>query len=188
MNNKRLAIEALVVLVLVGIVFGVWWWQKRQATQRVEEVQQEMQAQIEDVRSRAQQHAEALARSEAEAVFRAFAGGIAPSVLAGRPDDLDQAVGGLLDLPGIIFVHVIDEDGSVLATSDRKLRALENATEYAQWALQTSRLTTRQSEREGLLELAAPVVGPAGPAGYLWIGYDTGRVLEATRPADVPES
>lgn len=188
MDTKRIGIEIVVILVLVVAIFGVWWWMDRQATQQAEDLRQEMESRIAETRETAQGWAEELARSEAEAAFRGFAGGIAPTVLAKRTDDLDQAVGGLLEMPGIVFVHVIGADGSVLATSDRKLAALENVAEQAQWALGASKLATRESEREGVLELAAPVVGPTGPAGYLWMGYDTGQVLRETRPGSFEAS
>lgn len=186
MNGKRSGIEIVVVLVLVIAIFGVWWWTDRQATQEMEALRQETDARIAEAREQARSWADSLAQSEAEAAFRSFAAGIAPSVLAQR-NDLDQAVGGLLDLPGIVFVHVIGADGSVMATSDRKVGSLENASEYARWALGATKVTRRESERGGVLELAAPVVGSTGPAGYLWMGYDTGQVLEATRPAELTE-
>ena len=182
MNTKRIGIEIVIILVLVVAIFGIWWWMDRQATQQAEDLRQEMESRVAETRETARGWADDLARSEAEAAFRSFAGGIAPTVLAKRTDDLSQAVGGLLEMPGIIFVHVIGADGSVLATSDRKLATLENASEQARWALGASKLTTRESERGGVMELAAPVVGPTGAAGYLWMGYDTGQVLRETRP------
>lgn len=182
MTNQRIGIVVLAVLVLLGVLAGAWWWNDRQAERELEELRTTMESRVAAVQREAREQSAALHRSEARAAFRSFAAGIAPSVLAKRGEGLDQAVGGLLEVPGVVFVHVIQADGAVLATSDRKLATLDNATEYAQWALGSTKLTVRESEREGVLELAAPVVGPTGPAGYLWMGYDTGRTTEATRP------
>jgi hypothetical protein len=39
-----------------------------------------------------------------------------------------------------------------------------------------------------VLHLAAPVVGPSGPAGFIWLAYDVERARTAARPAAPPEA
>ena len=109
--------------------------------------------------------------------------GIHPLVLPERADTLDQAVAALLELPAVEGVHVVAADGRVLASSDRKLETTGVLDERDRWVLATTELTTREGDRPGVVQLAAPIVGPAGPAGYLWLAYDAEAAREAARPA-----
>lgn len=181
-TGKRIGWEFLIVLLLLVVVVGVWWWQGRVADREVARVRAETEQQVRAVEQDARQWAEALAASEAEAAFRAFAAGVAPLILAGERQAVDQALGGLLELSSIAFVHVLAPDGGVIASSDRKLTTTGLAGPGAEWALGSTGLATRAGDQPGITELAAPVVGPAGPAAYLWLGYDTGRLVESARP------
>jgi hypothetical protein len=52
-------------------------------------------------------------------------------------------------------------------------------------------LTSRQGDRAGTLELAAPILSTAGTEAIVWLGYDTQGVMESCRPeplADAQES
>jgi hypothetical protein len=182
MNNKRLGIEAIVIVLLALAILGVWWWRGHVAENEVTTLRTTQEEEVRALRNESSQWAGRLATGEAEAVFRAFAAGIAQQVLPGGDPNLDQAVGGLLELPGVAFVHVLGPDGTVLATSDRKLSVTGRAGDDARWALESTDLVTRASRQPGVTELAAPIVGSAGAAGYLWMGYETQRRLEDARP------
>ena len=188
MSAKRVGIQALLILVLVLAGAGIWWWKERELGQGLADRERSCQAEVTLAHRQAEAWASRLAASEATAAFRAFASGIQPAILAGRRDSLEQAVTALLELPGIDSVHVLGAQGDVLATSDRKLATTGQVGERGAWVLATTALTVRPSDRPGVTELAAPVVGAAGPAGYLWIGYRTTQVRDDARlgPAEPP--
>lgn len=185
MNAKRVGVEIVIIVILALIAVGAWFYKDYEAAREMERVNREHTAWVDELRLAATGWAESLSEREAEAAFRAFAAGVAPTLLAGRNDTVDQAVGGLLELSGIAFVHVLGPDGEVLASSDRKLMTAGTVGERATWVLASDQVTTRPSERRGLLELAAPVVGSSGPVAYLWMGYDVEEGVEATRPSEL---
>ena len=182
MSAKRLGIEALIIVLLILALLGAWWYRGHRAAAERVELEESFAAQIQSLEEQTAQWTDAMAQGQAEAVFRSFASGIHPLVLPERRDSLDQAVAALLELPGIDSVHVLSAEGSVLASSDRKLLTTGQAGERGEWALGATELVRRASELPGVTELAAPIVGPAGPAGYLWIGYQTDAVRDAARP------
>lgn len=178
MSAKRLGVEALLVILLALCAAGIWWWKDRESAAR----EREWETRLDLVRQEAGKWAAELAAGEARAVFASFAAAIAPPVLLERSESVDQAVVGLLQLPAVVFVHVLGPEGTVIASSDRKLMAAGQAGEAARWALASENLETRPSDRTGVLELAAPIAGPAGPEAYLWMGYDVSTPVEKTRP------
>jgi hypothetical protein len=182
MSAKRVGVEILIVLVLALAGAGLWWGQDRRHASRLAQERSLCRVHVASLREQAERWADGLAAGEAAAAFRAFAAGVQPAVLSGRRESVEQAVTALLELPGIDAVHVLGADGAVLAGSDRKLLTTGRVDERGAWVLATTALTTRAGDRPGVVELAAPVVGAAGPAGFLWIGYRTGRVRDAARP------
>lgn len=186
MNGKRLGIEVLIIAVLVLALIGVWWFMGRRAESEQAALGADWQARLAAAEASADRQAAAQARGEAEAVFRAFAAGVHPLVLPERGDALDQAVAGLLELPAVAGVHVIAADGRVLASSDRKVLTTGRLDEREAWVLGTSELVVREGDRAGVLQLAAPVVGPSGPAGFVWLAYDVERVRTEASPLAPP--
>lgn len=186
MNTKRLGIEVLIIAVLVLALVGLWWYMGHRADAERAELEARWQTRVEAAEADAERWTAALARGEAEAAFRAFAAGIHPLVLPGRGESLDQAVAGLLELPALEGVHVLAADGRVLASSDRKVLTTGRLDERDAWIYATSQLETTEGDRPGVLQLAAPVVGPAGPAGFLWMAYDVEEARTAARPASPP--
>ena len=182
MSAKRLGVEALVILVLVLVGAGTWWWKDREAAGRLGRLEETCRAQVTAARAESEAWAGSVAAGEATAVFHAFAAGVQPAVLAGRRDSLDQAVTALLALPGVAAVHVLGADGEVLATSDRKLLATGRLDARDAWVLATTDLTIRPSDHPGVTDVAAPVIGAAGPAGYLWMSYRTDEIRDAAKP------
>jgi hypothetical protein len=185
MNGKRLGAEVLIIAVLVVALVGLWWYMGHRAEAERAELEADWQVRVDVAEAAAERWTEALARSEAEAVFRAFAAGVHPLV-PGRADALDQAVGGLLELSAVEGVHVVGADGRVLASSDRKVLATGQLDERLSWVYATSDLQVTEGDRSGVLQLAAPIFGPAGPAGFLWLAYDVEQARAESRPAAPP--
>lgn len=184
---KRFGFEFLLVLLLVLVAAGIWLWKDRQAENAVQEAQQQADQRVESVVDSGERWARTLAESQARAAFRAFAAGVHPLVLGGgRAQVLDQAIGGLLELPAVTFVHILGPDGAVMASSDRKLQTTGEVPESAAWVTTTNDLAEQPGDTPGVLELAAPVHGPAGPFAYLWMGYDLDHLMNRARPTDWP--
>ena len=182
MSQRRFAVESLIVLILLLVAAGIWWWKDREIVRAREDAA----ARVVEVAAEAERWAAELAAHEAESAARSFAAGVAPQVLAERAESVEQAVLSLLEVEAVVFVHILDPEGGVIASSDRKLTTTGMAGAEAGWALTTEELTTRPSNRPGVLELAAPIVGPTDAKGYLWMGYDTARRVEETRPVTLP--
>jgi hypothetical protein len=180
---KRLLIEIAVVLVVALAGYGAWWWCSRQAAGSAAELALEYEARSTTLRQNCELWAAAMAAQQAEAVLRSFAAGAYPSLMAERPgEELDVAVGAVLELPGVQFAHLLAPDGAVLTSSDRKFTILGEVGERAEWALGATELTSRQGDDRGTLELAAPILSTEGVEAILWLGYDTAAVMESCRP------
>jgi hypothetical protein len=186
MSAKRIGYEFLVIIILVAAAVFIWTWKDRQAANALVEQDAACQARVDSMTAAGESWAGAMASGQAEAAFRGFAAGVHPLVLTGRGDGLDQAIGAALEMPGVTFVHVLAADGAVLASSDRKLTTTGVVGEAGTWALTASDLVSRGGEAPGTVELASPIVGPSGPAGFLWMGYDVKKMLDAARPAGWP--
>ncbi len=180
--QKRLLAEIAVVLVLVLALYGVWRTKDRQREEALAAQAAEWEARLAAARDETEAWTRSLATSEAEAVFRAFFGGVQPAVLAADLRAVDRAVNELLKLPGVAFVHVLKPDGTVLASSDRKWVITGQAGPEAAWALATWEVTARPGPTAGTTELAAPVLGPSNPQAFVWMGYETDKVRQAAHP------
>jgi hypothetical protein len=180
-NGKRLSIEIVGVLLLALIGAGLWWLFQWRCERRLAELGDRQQSAVSQMRQESEARAERLARSEAEAVFRAFAAGIQGSVLGQQQGVLEMAKGSLLRLPYVAFVHVLAPDGRVLMTSDGKYAVAGRADARAAWALQASELQMRPGDLPGTLEIAAPFQGASGRVAVLWLGYKTQELLAASR-------
>lgn len=186
---KRLSIEIAVVLVVALIGWGAWWWCARQSDRRVDEVTADYEARVETVRQNCEVWAASMAAEQAEAVLRAFGAGAYPSLMsASGGEDLDVAIGALLELPGVEFAHLLGADGRVITSSDRKFTILGEVGERADWALGVTELTSRRGDRAGTVELAAPILSTAGTEAILWLSYDTAGVMESCRPETLAPS
>lgn len=182
-NTKRLLIEIAVVLVVALVGFTAWWWCARQSERSARELAVDYEARIATVRQNCEFWAASMAAQQAEAVLRAFAAGAYPSLMADRPgEELDVTIGALLELPGVQFAHLMGPEGEVLASSDRKFTIMGELGERADWALGVTELASRQADRAGVVELAAPILSTAGTEAILWLGYDTQGVMESCRP------
>ena len=187
-NAKRLLIEIAVVAVVALVGFGAWWWCDRQLERSVGEVERDYQARIATLEQNCELWADALAAKQSEAVLRAFAGGVYPSLIEDRAGgELDVAIGALLELPGVEFAHLLTPDGLVLTSSDRKFTVLGEVAGRADWALGATELTSRPGERPGTLELAAPILSTEGTEAILWLSYGTEAVKEECRPESFEE-
>jgi len=187
MNAKRAGYEFLIVIALLLVAVGVWLYKDGSAERAVAAAEAAGEARVAALTAAGESWAGALANAQAEAAFRGFAAGVHPLVLGGG-GGLDQAIGALLQLPGVTFVHVLAADGAVVASSDRKLTTTGQVGEEGTWVLTAGELVSRGGEAPGTVELAAPVVGASGPAGYLWIGYAVEQARRSAQPADWPQT
>ena len=186
MSAKRVGIEFLIILVLVLAAAGIWMYKDHTAQLAIEAQREACAAQTAALADSGERWAQAVADGEAHAAFAAFAAGVHPLVLRGGGETLDQAIGALLELPSVSFVHILAPDGAVLSSSDRKLTTTGQVGEDGTWVLTTSGVVERKGATPGARELAAPLVGPSGPAAFLWMGYDIGSAVDEARPADWP--
>lgn len=183
---RRFLLELVIFVLLGAVAFAVFEWQDRRHQQELADEAASQEALVADLENKAGFWAETLVASEAEAVFRAFAAGIGPAVLASREGSVELAAVSLLKLRGIDFVHVLASNGEVLYSSDAKMTVGDGDEQQTAWALSTTELTTRSGPTRGVTEVAAPIQGPDGPVAYLWLGYRTERILEETRPSTLP--
>jgi hypothetical protein len=183
-NVRRLLIEIAVVVVVALIGFVAWWWCARQSDARVAEVQAQSDARIAAAAESAELWASSLAARQAETVLRAFAAGLYPQLLVSDTggEGFDIAIGALLELPGVDFVHILGPDGSVLASSDRKFMVAGAVGDRADWALGTTQLASRRGNLPGTIELATPILSTEGVEAIAWLGYNTEGVRESSRP------
>lgn len=181
-RTQRILAEVLAVIILSAIAYGLWQWQENRRIDQLAEQSTRYDRQIGTLNDRAEFWAEGMAASEAQAVFRAFRAGLAPSLLTGSDEPVQQAATQLLFLPEIDFVHILRPDGEVIYTSDAKLVATGSRVRRNSWALGVGEMAVRESDTQGVTEVAGAVQGPEGSVAYLWIGYRTKNLLDELRP------
>jgi hypothetical protein len=182
-NGRKTRWMWIVILLLVLGLVGQWAWYRGQGEQTATEHAAALEETRTDLTQRAESWTQALAERGADGLFRAFAAGVQPAVLAGREEALLQSKNALLQLPEVTFVHILTPDGGVLMSSDEKLTATGEAGARAGWALAAQNLRRREGAAAGVLELAGPIRSGTDPAAVLWIGVDRGRLLSETEPA-----
>ena len=169
--------EALILLVIAAVGYGVWWWlgieHRADLQAQKDQLTTEHQAEL----KKAKQAVAAALSSEATAAAVAFSSGIGALVAEERWQDVDEAALQLLELPGVAFVHVLAPDGTVRVSSDRKLLATGRAGPRAKWALESDGVVQRAGQLE-TLEVALPFRAESAreeSAGeklaVLWLGY-----------------
>lgn len=178
-NQKRLLIEVAGALLLIVIGFLAWSAAENRGERQLADLQARHESALAQARQECEARAERLARSEAQAVFRAFAAGAQGSALGQQKGMLDMAKGGLLRLPQVAFVHVLGPAGQVMTSSNQKYTVAGRADDRAGWALGATDLQTRQGDLPGTIEIAAPFQGAFGRVAVLWLGYKTQELLEA---------
>ena len=171
-STPRWLIEVLVFLLLCAAGYGVWWWQgiqhRSEMTERTRELRETYEAKEREIARKLH----AAASNEATAVATAFAAGIRPLVQDGRFDDVDAAVLSILEVPGVAFVHLLDRDGTVLVSSDRKMLATGQAGARGEWALGAAGAVQRIAG-SGVIEIAVPLTRREGQGdAVLWLGFD----------------
>lgn len=183
---RRTVWEIIILLLLAAAMFGVWRWGETRTQRAAEE--QARRHQIESARllEGCDAWAARLGSQHGEAVFRAFAAGIHPAVLADRQEVLLTAKTQLLRLEEVVFVHLLDPDGAVIVSSDEKYAAQGRADERAEWALASRELSARAGDLPGTTELAAPIVGSTGPQAVLWMGLKLAELQAHARPDWLP--
>jgi hypothetical protein len=181
-KGRRLLWEAVIALLLLAVIWGGWKWSAVHTASQLAARQAVHDKATAALRDGCSAWASRLAESQAEAVFRAFAAGLQPAVMAGREEAVLQAKNRLLELPQVAFVHLLAPDGSVMVSSDEKYTTTGHADDRAAWALATRDLTVRTGDLPGTTEVAAPILGSNGPVAILWLGYKTRGLEETTRP------
>lgn len=179
--------EILALVVLAAVGYGFWTWSDYRWQRRLAQSEEHLQATLTSER---QHTAEVLAQrraKEGEMAGRAFAAGIRAAVTAGRLEAVDDAVGELLRIPGVIFAHVLERDGGVIATSDRKLVTTGQAGPRADWALAAGEVAVRSGANPETTEVVVPVSEGDGGTAVLWIAYELGIAESTAPPTSAPE-
>lgn len=181
------------VLLLLGLVAaGLWQWSERSAAGERVRLTEEADARVAACEASSAATVARLAAGEAEAVARAFTSGINPQVLAGDRSAVDTAIGQLVQLSKVAFVHVVGADGNVLATSDRKVKETGTAGEVGDWARSVEHVTSRDSTTRGMVEVAVPVDGAGARVAVVVVGYQTdgkaAALPSAESEAESPEA
>lgn len=174
---KRALWELLIFVLLVAAGYGVWTFEERRLDATKTEMGRRCSEELDAMRRQATTRNADQARGEARAVFRAFVAGIHADLVAGRTTAVDAALGEMLRIAPVTFVHVLDPEGRVLASTDRKLSTTGTAGQEAAWALAAEELEERQIGA-GPVEIAAPVYGAQDPVACVWMGYDASRPAE----------
>jgi predicted negative regulator of RcsB-dependent stress response len=173
MSRLPRAVWELVALLIIALgVMVAWQIIDSRHQQQLNEVKSQLKADLEEQREEVRQSHERLAASAAEGVLRAFVAGAHSAIMAGDRKAVDQALVALLQLPEVSFVHILEDDGSVIATSDRKLATAGLTAANADWALAVSELTSRPGKGAGT-ELAVAVTRPDETRAIVWIAYST---------------
>lgn len=172
--------EILILVLLAAIGYGFWTWSDYRWQGRLAESEQRLLADVKAEREAAAEVLRQQGAREAEVAARVFAAGIRDEVLEARHEAIDEAVGALLRLPAVVFVHVLERDGGVIATSDRKLVATGRAGPSAAWALAATDTVTRVGATPQTTEVAVPLDEAEGVTAVLWLAYDVGATDRAT--------
>ncbi|MEM9555563.1 MAG: hypothetical protein AAGC60_15000 [Acidobacteriota bacterium] len=167
---RRTLWEVLILALLAAAGWLAWNWQTARHQEAQVEAEESLQAEFLAKRQALEERLSTALGEEAEAVARTFAAAIVPEVTTQNWGAVDRAAVELLFLPKLAFVHLLDPDGKVLVSSDRKLLATGYAGEAGSWAL-TAAETVRRSEPDGLVEVASPIEVDGEVAAVLWLGY-----------------
>lgn len=185
-NQKRLAIEVSVALILILACFAVWSVSQSGSRRQLAELQARQESATYQMRQQCEARAVWLATSEATDAFRAFAAGIQGAALRQQKGILDMAKTSLLRMPYVAFVHVLEPDGKVLTSSDEKYSVAGRAGARASWALQATEMQTRPGDLPGTIEIAAPFQEASGHVAVLWLAYKTRELLAASAQQGAP--
>lgn len=180
-NKRRIVIEVVTVLLLLGALTGVWLRALHERREAVAAQTTQCNEALKGIRAETESWTEALAQGQAEAAFRAAEAGIYADVLSGRTEALQVAVSQLLRLPGVVFVHLLRPDGATLVSSNQKFTEAGRAGERATWALGIKDFSTRKGDLPGTTELASPIRDTSGVRAVLWMAYDTSRAQERAK-------
>ncbi len=176
-NTKRLIYEigsvVALVLLFAGLFFGQQKWLRYKHGKETARMVLERNAMSKRLRGESLRNSASQARRETKAVLTAFVAGLYPSLLDGNTEAVDTAVATMIRFDKVSFVHCLDPNGGVIASSDRKLTTKGSAGNRAKWALESTELHARKGELSGTTEAAMPVQGPGGPIAFVWIGYET---------------
>lgn len=180
---RRVLWETVGIVILLAVAAVAWQWQGWKADQQAEEMSAAHLAQIATMHRSHSEQLTAQAEAETEAVARALAAGMAPAVRSRRVEALDQAKTSALGIERVVFVHVLQADGTVLTTSDDKLATSGSAGDDAAWALGATELQIRAAAVADRLEVAVPLTGQGGTEAVLWMGYDVSWLKAADAAA-----
>lgn len=164
---RRLLWEVVIFSLLAAAIYGAWEFQAYRSRQALTLETERWAAEVVGLQQQVAQQAGRQDTRQVEAAFRAFAAGLASAEVG----TLAPALDALLRVEEVRFVHLLQADGTVIATSDRKLETLGRADERATWSLGASELVVRPIPAGGS-EAAGPVT-LAGESAVLWLGWHT---------------
>jgi hypothetical protein len=176
--KKILWAAACLICIAIGFVLAQQY-ERRRADNRIEALQQQHAAEVEQARSDAEARVDAMARSQGETLAQTFAAGISQAVLSGRREGVEIAAVGLLHVPGIAGVHVLETSGAVIYSSDAKLATTGEGAYRGAWALQATEKITQPSARPNVIDIAVPITNGTQTQAIVWLEYDLAAVKAA---------
>ena len=185
-SSPWLKILSLLLLLLGLVAVGLWQWSEHQAAVEHRRLGEEADSRVAACQADSAETVARLTEREAESVARAFTSGSYPAILGGDRSAVDAAIGQLVQLPQVAFVHVLGADGAILATSDRKVKETGDAGEVGEWARSVDRFTSRAGATRGVTEVAVPVDGAGARVAVVVVGYGTEAEVPLHEPATEP--
>lgn len=179
---RRWLMEMIAALALTACIGGIYLW----SIYRQHTIEHQCETRVTALRSESDAVEAQLVIDRAESVFRAYSAGIHAAVLASRKESLEVSVEELVRLPGVVFIHLLQPDGGVVASSDRKLEVMGKVGERGVWALEAQGFIRRKGDIAGTVEMAMPVEDAAGVKTVVWMSYETDLLKTRARKAALP--
>jgi hypothetical protein len=164
---RRLRWEVVVFSLLAAGIYGAWEFQAYRSRQVLALESERWTAAVARLEQKVAQQAGHQDERDGEVAFHAFAAGLAAVGLG----EMTPSITALLHVEEVRFVHILHLDGTVIASSDRKLETLGRADEGESWSLGVTELVVRTIPGRGT-EVAGPIV-VGGEDAVLWLGWRT---------------
>jgi len=164
---RRLRWEVVVFSLLAAGIYGAWEFQAYRSREALTLESARWTEEVARLEQKVAKQAGNRDARDVEVAFRTYAAGLAVTEV----DAVTPAMDALLRVEEVRFVHLLNPDGTVIATSDRKLETLGHADERAFWSLALDEPVVRTVPGGGT-EAAGPIT-LGGESAVLWLGWRT---------------